>query len=82
MDDMTHKYLGFEMKKGEVERKEMMKRLEERIDEKLKEPTQRVEVFEARNRIHAMKTKTLRAWSGSTVDPLSSPSGGLTESTE
>ena len=37
------------MKKGEIERKEMMKKLEERIREKLEEPTQRVDVFEARN---------------------------------
>ena len=35
MDDVTYKYLGFEMRKGEVERKEMMNKLEERIKEKL-----------------------------------------------
>ena len=52
MDETTYKYLGFEMKKGEVERNEMMVKLEKRIEEKLKEPTQRVEVFETRNRIH------------------------------
>ena len=52
MDDTTYKYLGFEMKKGEVDRKEMMGRLEERIKEKLEEPTKRVDVFEARNWIH------------------------------
>ena len=52
MDETTYKYLGFEMKNGEVERKEMMKKLEERIREKLEEPTMRVEVFEARNWIH------------------------------
>ena len=49
LDETTYKYLGFEMKKGEVERKEMMTKLEERIREKLEEPTKRVEVFEARN---------------------------------
>ena len=52
MDETTYKYLGFEMKKGEVDRKVMMKRLEERIKEKLDEPTTRVETFEARNWIH------------------------------
>ena len=31
MDDTTYKYLGFEMKQGEVERKKMMRTLEERI---------------------------------------------------
>ena len=46
---MTYKYLGFEMKKGDIDKKGMMKRLEERIKEKLEEPTRRVEVFEARN---------------------------------
>ena len=52
MDEATYKYLGFEMMKGEIARKEMMTRLEERIKEKLQEPTKRVEVFEARNWIH------------------------------
>ena len=33
------------MKKGEVERKEMIAKLEKRIREKLGEPTKRVEVF-------------------------------------
>ena len=33
MDEVTYKYLGFEMKMGEVDRKEMMKVLEERIQE-------------------------------------------------
>ena len=51
MDEETYKYLRFEMKKGEIERKEMMKRLEEMTKEKLAEHTKRVEVFEARNRI-------------------------------
>ena len=37
------------MKKGEVEGKEMMVKLEERIREKLDEPMKRVDVFEARN---------------------------------
>ena len=49
MDEITYKYLGFEMKKGDVARKEMMKRLEERIKEKLEEPTKMVEVLESRN---------------------------------
>ena len=35
LDETTYKYLGFEMKKGEVEGKEMMAKLEERIREKL-----------------------------------------------
>ena len=52
MDETTYKYLGFEMKKGEVERREMMVKLEKRIEEKLKEPTRRVEVFETRNWIN------------------------------
>ena len=49
LDETTYKYLGFEMKKGEVDRKKMMTKLEERIVEKLKEPTKKVEVFESRN---------------------------------
>ena len=40
------------MKKGDVEGKEMMTKLEERIRDKLDLPTMRVEVFEARNWIH------------------------------
>ena len=40
------------MRKGEVEKKETMVKLEERIREKLEEPTKRVEVFETRNRIN------------------------------
>ena len=49
LDETTYKYLGFEMKKGEIERKEMMARLEERIKEKLEEPMKIVGVFEAKN---------------------------------
>ena len=49
LDEMTCKYLGFDMKKGEVVKKEMMDELEQRIKEKLTEPTRRVEVFESRN---------------------------------
>ena len=49
MDETTYKYLGFQMKKGDVEGKEMMEKLEERIMEKLDLPTKRVDVFEARN---------------------------------
>ena len=40
------------MRKGEVERMEMMAKLEERMKEKLEEPTKRVEAFEAKHRIH------------------------------
>ena len=49
MDELTYKCLGFEMKNGENERKEMMLKLEKRIKYKLQEPAKRVEVFEARN---------------------------------
>ena len=49
LDESTDKFLGFEMKKGENERKKMMKKLEERIEEKQEEPTRRVETFESRN---------------------------------
>ena len=52
LDEMTYKCLGIEMKKGDIDKKGMMKRLEERIKEKLEEPTRRVEVFETRNWIH------------------------------
>ena len=52
LDETTYKYLGFEMMKGEVDRKEMMAKLEERIKEKLEVPAGRVEVFEAKNWIH------------------------------
>ena len=52
MDETTYKYLGFEMKNGEVVGKEMLVKLEERIKEKMEEPTKRVEVFEARNWVH------------------------------
>ena len=52
MDETTYKYLGFETKRGEMDRNEMMAKLEQRIIGKLQEPSQRVEVFEASNRIH------------------------------
>ena len=52
MDETTYKYIRLEMKKGEVARNDMMRKLEERIRDKLEEPTKRVEVFEARNWIH------------------------------
>ena len=52
VDETTYKYLGFEMKKGVVDRKEMMKVLEQRIQEKLEEPTRRVDEFELKNWIH------------------------------
>ena len=40
------------MRNGEVARKEMLKKLEERIREKLDEPRKRVDVFETRNWAH------------------------------
>ena len=49
LDEVTYRYLGFEMKKGEVELEEMARKLEERIKEKLEEPRRRVDLFEARN---------------------------------
>ena len=52
MDETTYRYLGFEMKNGEVDRNEMMSKLEQRIAEKLQEPSQSVDVFESRNWIH------------------------------
>ena len=52
MDETTYKYLGFEMKNGEVTRTEMVRKHEERTTEKLEEPTPRVDVFDARNRVH------------------------------
>ena len=36
LDETTYKYLGFEMKNGDVERKEMMRKREERIQENWK----------------------------------------------
>ena len=33
MDEVTYKYLGFEMKRGKVDTKEMMSKLEQRIQE-------------------------------------------------
>ena len=52
MDENTYKSPGFEMKRGEIERKEMMRNLEERIKDKLEEPMRKVEEFESRNWIH------------------------------
>ena len=52
LDERTYKSLGFEMKKGAVDREVMMKVLEGRIREKLEESTQRVDVFDAKNWIH------------------------------
>ena len=40
MDETTSTYLGFQMKKGEIEGKEMMTKLEGGIMEKLDEPTE------------------------------------------
>ena len=52
LDETTYKYLGFEMRKGDVARKEMIEKLEQRIREKLDEPTRREDIFEARNWIY------------------------------
>ena len=52
LDETTYEYLGFEMMKGAIARKQMMAKLEERIREKLDEPTKMVGTFEARNWIH------------------------------
>ena len=49
LDEVTYKYLGFEMKKGEIDRKVMIAKLEERIKDKLEEATGRVDSFESRN---------------------------------
>ena len=68
LDETTYKYLGFEMKKGEVHRKEMLVKLEERIREKLEEPTRRVDVFETRNWIQCVNQNSMsviRFYSGS-----------------
>ena len=45
MVETTNRYLGFEMRKGEVERKEMMDKLEDRIKDKLEDPAKRVGTF-------------------------------------
>ena len=45
LDVITYKYLGFEMKTGEVDRKLMMSKLEESIKDKLDEPTTRVDLL-------------------------------------
>ena len=47
------------MKRGEVDRKEMMKMLEERIKLRLEEPTKRVEEFETRNWIQFINQNVL-----------------------
>ena len=49
MDNVIYRYLRFEMKKGDVNGEVMTRRIEERIEDKLKEPAQRVEVFKAKN---------------------------------
>ena len=76
MDATTYKHIEFEMRKGEVERNETMRRLEERIL-KHEEPTMRVDVFEAINWIHFIDESVMsvvRFHRG----PSSSPSGCLT----
>ena len=52
IDEIPYIYFGFEMKKGEIERETMMKKLDERIKEKHDEPTKRVEMFEFKNWIN------------------------------
>ena len=55
------------MKKGEVVRNEMTTKLEEKIVEKLEEPTRRVGVFEARNWIQLINQNimsVIRFYSG------------------
>ena len=52
MDDVTYKYLGFEMRKGEVERNEMMEELEEQRIKELEDLIKRVGIFESKNLIH------------------------------
>ena len=59
LDGTTYKYLGFVMKRGEVERKDMMRKLEEMIKKKLEEPTQRVDIFEVRNWIHSINKNVM-----------------------
>ena len=49
LDDTTYKYLGFEMKNGEIDGKRMLRILEERIGIKSEEPTKRVDVFKVMN---------------------------------
>ena len=49
LDEATYRYLGFETIKGEVDRDQMMAKLEERTREKLEQPANMVECFEARN---------------------------------
>ena len=76
LDETTYKFLGFEMKKGEVDRKLMMAKLKERVRDKLEEPMKRVEVSEAKNWIHFINQNAMsviRFFAGSS----SSPSGGL-----
>ena len=67
LDETTYKYLGFEMKKGEVARNGMMMRLEEMLREKLEEPRTRVEAFKAKNLIRYVNkniTSVVRFYSG------------------
>ena len=67
MDETTYKYFYFEMKKGEIDRKEMLRMLEERIKRKLEDPTKRVEVLETRNWIQSINknvTSVVRFYSG------------------
>ena len=59
IDETTYKYLGFEMKKGEVEQKDMSREIEERVREEIKEQTRRVDDFEARNWIHSVNRNVL-----------------------
>ena len=67
LNETTYKYLGFEMKK-EVDRKEMMEKLEKLIKERL-EQIKRDGAFEAKNRI-LFNNKNIRSMSGSSADQL------------
>ena len=81
LDESTDKYLGFEMKRGEIDMKQMMmKRLEERIKEKLEEPTRRVGSFESRNWVQYVNQNVMNVVRFFNR-PSGSPSGGLTETT-
>ena len=61
MDEIRNKFIEFErMKREKSIRKGAIKKLEDGIRKKLEEPTQRVEVFEARNRIQFVDRNVMR----------------------
>ena len=45
MDERTYKNLGFEMKKGEVDKREMLVKLEELFRDLFEEPTRKVKAL-------------------------------------